>query len=173
MNVPVGLLAERYSPGVRFGAIGGWHLSPKVSLNGEVGLDLIDASDDESFLRPHEYYLDFTLSPLLHLRSGSIVVGPKLGWFVNRRWQSLNPEQIVPIGPNTARRTYVPNLLAHTGQGLTVGLNLAAFADVGGVALGMIATVGYRKFVSSRCDDYDCGNLIDPIVLDLSVAALF
>ena len=160
MNVPVGSLAEGYSPGVRFGAIGGWRSGPKVSLNGEVALDLIDASDDASFLRPHEYYLDFTASPLLHLRSGSIVVGPKLGWFVNRRSQSLSS------GGG-------PNLRAHTGQGLTVGLNLGGFADVGGVALGMIATFGYRKFVTSHCDDYDCGNLIDPFVLDLSVAALF
>ena len=164
LNVPVGPMAERYSTGARLGVLAGWHIRPRISLDGEATFDFLDADADSSFVRPHEYCLDVTFSPLLHLRSGAIVIGPKLGWFTNRRWQSSDP------GGGTR---YVPNLAAHHGQGFVVGLNLGGFAAVGKLTLGMLATVAVRQFVTTTCDDHVCGSLLDPIMLGFSVAALF
>jgi hypothetical protein len=41
------------------------------------------------------------------------------------------------------------------------------------VNLGMMATVAVRQLITTSCDDYACDALIDPLVLGLSVAALF
>jgi hypothetical protein len=178
LNVPVGDLAERYGTGPRFGVLAGWHLRPRISLNAEATLDFMDADSDPSFVRPHEYVLDLAVSPLLHLRSGSVVIGPKLGWFVNRRWRSSDtggsPEVLTETGARSSQGSaYVPNLAAHHAQGFTVGLNLGIFATMGKVNLGMMATVAVRQLITTSCDDYDCGSLIDPLALGLSVAALF
>lgn len=177
LNVPVGDIAQRYGTGPRLGVLAGWHLRPRISLNAEATFDLMDADSDPSFVRPHEYVLDLALSPLLHLRSGAIVIGPKLGWFVNRRWQTSDPsgarEALADTGSrSTPGYVYVPNLIAHHAQGFTVGLNLGAFATLGKVKLGMMATVAVRQVVAHSCD-YACGSLIDPLVLGISVAAMF
>jgi hypothetical protein len=177
LNVPVGDIAQRYGTGPRLGVLAGWHLRPRISLNAEATFDFMDADSDPSFVRPHEYVLDLAVSPLLHLRSGAIVIGPKLGWFVNRRWQTSDPggarEGLADTGSrSTPGYVYVPNLIAHHAQGFTVGLNLGAFATVGTVKLGMIATVAVRQVVTHSCDDA-CGSLIDPLVLGISVAAMF
>jgi hypothetical protein len=178
LNVPIGDLAQRYGAGPRFGLLAGWHIRPRISLNAEATFDFMDADSDPSFVRPHEYFLDLAVSPLLHLRSGRIVIGPKLGWFVNRRWQSSDAgggrEVLSETGArSTAGYVYVPNLIAHHAQGFTVGLNLGAFAAVGKVNLGMLATVAVRQMVTTSCDDSACGSLVDPLMLGLSVAALF
>ncbi len=163
-NLPIDSMAESYSAGARLGVLAGWHLRPRFSLNGEATFDLMDADADSSFAHPHEYFLDLCVSPLLHLRSGAIVLGPKLGWFINRRWGSWD------TFPSGAK--YVPNLAAHQAQGITVGLNLGAFAALGKLNLGMMGTVAVRQMVTTSCDDYACGPFIDPIMLGLSVAAL-
>lgn len=159
MNVPVGDIAQRYAPGMRFGLLAGWHLGQRFSLDGEATLDFMDAEEDPSFLRPREHMVDLALSPLIHLRSGTIVAGPKLGWFNNRRRYPADAAGNRPAG--------------HHGQGLVVGLNLGGFADVGGIRLGMLASVVFRRYLSSGCDTGACGGLLDPILLGISVAALF
>lgn len=177
LNVPVGDLAQRYGAGPRLGVLAGWRIRPRISLNAEATFDFMDADSDPSFVRPHEYALDLAVSPLVHLRSGSIVIGPRLGWFVNRRWQTSDAgggrEVLAETGArSSAGNVYVPNLIAHHAQGFTVGLNVGAFAAVGKVNLGMMASVAVRQLVTASCDDYACGSLIDPIMLGFAVAAL-
>jgi hypothetical protein len=85
LNSPVAAAGRSYSDGFHLGGLAGWSLTPRFSINGEFTLDLMDGTTDSSILKPHEYYLDFVLSPLFHLWSGEIVIGPKLGWFTNSR----------------------------------------------------------------------------------------
>ena len=167
-NLPVGSLAEVYSAGFRFGALVGWHVTPRMSMNGELTLDFMDADTDSSFVKPHERYLDFALSPLLHFRSGEIVVGPKLGWFTNNRSDS-DDDRVVYLTYGTRL-----GLGPHSGQGLLLGINAGGFISVGKLAIGLVASGTFRHFITVDCSGYGCGGQFsNATALSLSLAALF
>jgi hypothetical protein len=71
-------------PGFRMGGMLGWHLSPRLSMNGEINLsvlrfeaDTANGDDEVGFL------FDYALSPLYHIgaRNLEVILGPKLGRF--------------------------------------------------------------------------------------------
>jgi len=164
----VGSLAEVYSAGFRFGALVGWHVTPRMSMNGELTLDFMDADTDSSFVKPHERYLDFALSPLLHFRSGEIVVGPKLGWFTNNRSDS-DDDRVVYLTYGTRL-----GLGPHSGQGLLLGINAGGFISVGKLAIGLVASGTFRHFITVDCSGYGCGGQFsNATALSLSLASLF
>jgi hypothetical protein len=176
LNLPVGTLDRSYSAGLRVGALVGWHLSPRVSLNGELTLDLMDADRDSSFVAPHEYYLDFALSPLFHFRSGAIVVGPQLGWFVNRRSQGAGTgrEALFTGGSRSGSSLGpdAPTVAVHTGQGLVLGINAGGFVPMRKVAIGLLADFTFRRFVVAECSGSDCaGDLGNTMVASFALAA--
>jgi hypothetical protein len=64
----------------------GVHIGPFLSLNGELGVDIMNPNAGEDYngtADRTEAFFDFTLSPLFHFGVPSVdfVVGPKIGWF--------------------------------------------------------------------------------------------
>ena len=175
LNLPAGTAAKSYSAGFRLGGLAGWQLTPRFSINGEFALDLMDGDTDSSMLKPHEHYLDFVLSPLLHLRSGALVVGPKLGWFTNNRSYSESDATSSQCLGMTGSRSDCsgPTLEAHSGQGLLFGLNAGGFMPFGKVAIGLLASANFRHFTTVNCGAFGC--IIDyglVTVMTLSLAAM-
>lgn len=166
MNVPLGKLADGYAQGFHLGALAGWHLAPRFSLNGGLALDLMNANSDSSIFDPHEYYVDASVIPLLHFQSGLLFIGPQIGWFVNRRSPS---DRTDPYS-----RPASPTLVKHWGQGVLLGVTAGAFAPVGRLALGLVAGAGYRRFITADCDGSACTDrLADVARLDISLAAMY
>ena len=176
-NLPMASATKNYSAGFHLGGLVGWHVTPRFSINGEFTLDLMDAQTDTDILTPLEHYLDFVLSPLLHFRSGKIVIGPKLGWFTNNRsfsdsdsaglraWEAENGTLEGYTGP-------LPE--AHSGQGFVLGLNAGGFAPVGTLQVGLLASASFRHFTTVDCGAYGCsGDYGLLTILSLSLAALF
>lgn len=136
--VPVGSTAEGgYSSSYRLGALIGWHLTSLFSLNGECNLEFVDANTDASFWRPHELFADFTLSPLFHIQSGEVLIGPKLGWFRDARSE----------GERSGR-----------GQGYLLGLNAGLFLPLRGLMVGGLVSGAFRHFTSFTCDGFDASD---------------
>ena len=131
-NLPMGSTLDNYSLGFRLGALLGWHVTPRISLNGECSMDLMDA-DTDGLWRPRELYVDVALSPLVHIRSSQIVVGPKVGWFSNARSSPT---------------------LTWNGQGILVGLNAGLFIPVRKVKVGGLLSAAVREFTSFSCEDH-------------------
>ena len=179
LNLPVGTLAKSYSSGLRVGALAGWRFTDRLSVNGEIALDLMDADNDTSGLKPHEYYVDALISPLVHLRSGDIVVGPKIGWFINRRTQSASSVTAQECLNSTGTRSNcsnpdAPTVVPHSGQGLLIGINAAGFVPVGKLRLGLLASGTFGRFITASCDGAACASAMGNIVvLSIAVAALF
>ena len=177
LNLPVAATANRYSAGFRLGGLAGWSLTPRFSVNGEFTLDLMDGETDASMLKPHERYLDFVLSPLLHLRSGKIVVGPKLGWFTNNRSYSDSDSKPLQewLATHDSLSGYTgPILEAHSGQGLLFGINAGGFIPVGKLTIGLLASASFRHFTTVDCGPYGCtGDYGLVTVVNLSLAAMF
>jgi len=176
-NLPVETAAKSYSAGFRVGALAGWALTPGFSVNGEFALDLMDGDADATMLKPHEYYLDFVLSPLFHFRSGKIVVGPRLGWFTNHR--SFSDSDSAPLrewrATEGARSAYTgPLLEEHSGQGLLFGFNVGGFVPLGKLTIGMVASASFRHFTTVTCGPTGCvGNYYSlATIMSLSLAAL-
>jgi len=159
-NLPMGSTLDNYSLGFRLGALLGWHVSPGLSLNGECSLDFVDADTDSSFWRPHEHTIDVAMSPLVHIRSSRIVVGPKVGWFSNARSSPT---------------------LTWNGQGVLFGLNAGLFIPVRRVMVGGLLGAALREFTSFSCVDQatlpspeTCGYHRNPTkTVDLTGAVLF
>ena len=163
---------RNYSAGFRLGGLAGWALTPRFSINGEFALDLMDGDTDSSMLAPHEYYLDFILSPLLHFQSGRIVVGPKLGWFTNHRSYSHSDFEATA---NASRPGYTgPILEAHNGRGFLFGINAGGFVPLGRMTIGLLANASFRHFTTVDCGAYGCvGDYGLATIMSLSLAALF
>jgi hypothetical protein len=162
MNVPMGKLADGYTQGLHFGVLAGWHLTPRVSLNGGLALDLMNDETDSGILQPHEFYVDATLTPLAHFQSGAMFIGPQIGLFANRRSHTYSFRVSDPV-PDS-----------HSGQGIVAGLIAGAFAPVSNLALGLVAGVSYRRFVATDCGGVACSGKLDSVVkLDVSLAALY
>lgn len=166
MNVPLGSLADGYTQGFHLGALAGWHLAPRFSLNGGVALDLMNANVDSSIFNPREYYLDASVIPLLHFQSGLLFIGPQIGWFVNRR----SPSDQTGL----YSRPSAPTLVKHWGQGVLLGVTAGAFAPMGKLALGLVAGAGYRRFITADCGGSACADRLAGVArLDISLAAMY
>ena len=164
LNLPVAAAANSYSAGFRLGGLAGWHVTPRFSINGEFTLDLMDGDTDASILRPHEHYLDFVLSPLLHFRSGKVILGPKLGWFTNSRSTS----------GSVVYRNVGPTVEARNGQGFLFGVNAGIFIPFHKLALGILASANFRHFTTVDCGPYGCaGDYSLVTIMSLSLVALF
>ncbi len=80
-------LARGFRPGARMGIIAGWHLTPGLSLNGEVDLNVILGSGDGtvsgSNQDPVGFHVEYAFAPLLHVGApqAELVLGPKVGRF--------------------------------------------------------------------------------------------
>jgi hypothetical protein len=162
-NLPLGTASEHYSAGLRLGALLGWHVTPGLSVNGECSLDFMNADSDSSywssFWRPREFYVDATISPLVHIRSSQIVVGPKLGWFSNARSSPI---------------------LTWNGQGFLFGINAGLFMPIRNVMVGGLLSAVMREFTSFSCVDHNpealenCGYHANPTTtVGLTGAVLF
>lgn len=176
MNVPLGKMSDGYTQGFHLGVLAGWHLSPRFSLNGGLGLDLMNDSSNARIFTPHEYYLDVALTPLAHFQSGAILLGPQVGWFVNSRSRSgLGGSGLFSGGTrseNFSSGPSAPTLVKHDGQGVLLGVTVGAFAPVGKLALGLVAGGGYRRFVSASCEGTACTDRLGGVAhLDVSLAA--
>lgn len=134
VDIPVAAGSDGYALCVRVGTLLGWHITPKLSLNGEIGWDIMNHDTDPNIWRPSEHDLDLTLSPLLHLRSGEIVIGPKVGWFGNTR----------------STRGLTGN-----GQGVVFGLNAGWFFPLRKVVIGGLLNATFRHFASFDCQGVD------------------
>jgi hypothetical protein len=182
MNVPLGTLTDGYTQGFHLGALAGWHLAPRFSLNGGLALDLMSSTFDSSIFDLHEYYLDASFTPLVHFQSGAMFIGPQIGWFVNSRSRSDGPggSNLFSGGQRSALpgaavpATPPPTVVKHSGHGLLLGVTAGAFAPVGRLALGLVAGGGYRRFISADCEGAACADRLGGVVrLDVSLAALY
>jgi hypothetical protein len=134
LTLPVGSTLGHYSAGLRFDVLAGWMLTPTISLNGEVGLDFMDADTDAHFWSTREHYLDVAVSPLWHARAGQLVLGPKLGWFDTRR--------------------RAPDI-RWSGHGYLFGVNAGLFLSVRGVLVGGLLSATLRASTTFTCQDPD------------------
>lgn len=134
LNLPVGATASHYSAGLRFDLLAGWMLAPTISLNGEVGLDFMSADTDPHLWSTRERYVEVTVSPLWHARAGQLVLGPKLGWFDNRR--------------------RAPDI-NWSGHGYLFGVNAGLFLPVRGVLVGGLLSATVRAATTFACQDPD------------------
>ncbi|MDB4980075.1 MAG: hypothetical protein JWM82_827 [Myxococcales bacterium] len=73
--------ANRVDTGFRIGTILGGRLTPQISLNGEITLDVLNPKNVPPGLDVTGLDADIAFSPLFHVPSGrmELVVGPKLG----------------------------------------------------------------------------------------------
>jgi hypothetical protein len=181
MNVPVGRLTDGYTQGFHLGALVGWHLNPTFSLNGGLGFDLMNSNWDSSIFDPHEYYFDVSLSPLVHFHSDAIFIGPQIGWFENNRSQSSGQGSNLFSGgqrsalPGSSSVSPPPTLVKHSGHGVLLGVTLGVFTPVGKRALGLVASGGYRRFITASCAGTACAadQLGGVAHMDISLAALY
>ncbi len=122
--------------------------------------------------------LDAAFSPLVHLQSGAIDIGPQVGWFINSLsragagsgvslWSGPSRPRTSSSGPSA------PTLVKHTGQGILLGVTAGAFAPVGRWALGLVAGGGYRRFITASREGTACTDRLGGVIhMDLSLAAM-
>jgi hypothetical protein len=147
--------------GFRMGAILGWHLSPRFSLNGELNLAVLRFKADTAFTLGGEtdgLLFDYALSPLFHIgsRSLEVVVGPKVGRF-RYALDDNDPQSL-------SRST-----------GWSYGVNLGVFAPLQTMAIGGV--VSYTSGHATELCDSTChgrtSNIGDLRVVAVSFAMLY
>jgi hypothetical protein len=114
------------SPGFRLGGLLGVYLAPFLSLNGELGFDILNFTDSSIDNNVTGVRVVAAISPLFHAPSGNIefVVGPKLGaWATAISFDSGGSDSV-------------------TASGGLVGINAGLFVHLGGgrMSLGGLAT---------------------------------
>ncbi len=147
--------------GLRMGAIIGWHVSPRLSVNGEVGLAALEFKENTTRARDVDtgFLLEYGLAPLFHQGAPKleIVVGPKLG-----RFRYSLPE--APYGEPFSR-----------SLGWTYGVNVGAFAPLQSMAIGGLLSYTVNR-ATTICDT-TChartSSVGDVHVLALSFAMLY
>jgi hypothetical protein len=141
---PVGDRWAGFNSSPRLGAVLGWHVTERLSLNGECDIDYVrpdytrittDPPRPEDrpsfwggFWHPPRHYIDLTFSPLVSLRDGQIRLGPKVGWSTSRGSFEGTPA---------------------TGTGLLFGFNAGLFLPYHGVSVGGLLTGSFRVFTST------------------------
>jgi hypothetical protein len=143
-TLPVGEGWAGYGVSMRFGALLGWHVTDRLSLNGECDVEHVrpdlgagvggggQASGSDfwsGFWNPPRRYIDVTASPLVSFRAGQIRLGPKLGWFTSK-----GADEGESAG----------------GSGLLLGFNLGLFLPRRTVTLGGLFTGSFRAFTSTQ-----------------------
>jgi hypothetical protein len=130
VTVPVGQSSNYENPGLRFGTILGGRLSPQLSLNGELTLDL-DNPKNQGGSDFTEIELDVAFSPLFHVPTGNLelVFGPKLG-----------------INIDSASGTFAGGKAESTATGWVTGINAGFFATLSGsTSIGGLVSFVSRK----------------------------
>jgi hypothetical protein len=137
-TVFLGGAARDLDPGLRLGAILGGRVHPRISLGGELALDVLNpqetGSRDVSIAE-----LDLSFSPLLHVPAGKLelVAGPRVG---------------VWVGSQTLRTNGQTVTTGRSGGGV-LGLNLGLFAPISRAAsLGGLVSFTTRRF-SEHCQE--------------------
>jgi hypothetical protein len=135
-HVFTGKAADAYGPGFRLGGIAGLRAGPFLSLNGELGFDILNAKNQSSGEDLSGAVVELAFSPLLHLPSNGVelVVGPKLGLW------GLYLEGTSSLGSESL-----------SANGWLGGLNAGFFASLGPTAaIGGLLTFEARKY-SEAC----------------------
>jgi len=162
-----GIASEDYDVGGRGGLLLGVRLNPKVSLNVEAAVDVLNvqSGDRTTSVKGHDLTLAF--SPLFHAggRAAQLVVGPKLGFW--------SDNFTVTSGSNVARASQ---------SGWAYGLNVGAFTAVNEyVEVGLLISYQFIAAVQActhgpASTDRMCTTTSDafpPEILGLTGAALF
>lgn len=126
-------------PGYHMGAILGWHLSPRFSVNGEINLSVLRfKADTANGVSDTGFLFDYALAPLCHIgaRNLEVILGPKLG-----RFRYSLPD---------ARYGDAPLSLS---TGWSYGLNFGMLAPLQNMAIG-----GLISFTSNHATE-----ICDPI----------
>jgi hypothetical protein len=136
-----------WASGPRVGALLGWHVVERLSLNIEGRVDYVRANLGSSFwddfFNPSGRFIDVTFSPLLGFHAGQIRVGPKIGWFVGRSDEDAGYS---------------------TSGGVLAGLNAGLFVPYRTVTVGGLISVDFRFATSTECHApgaATCGYLAD------------
>ena len=140
---------QGYSPGLRVGALLGVHIGPFLSLNGELGVDIMNPDAGETYngtADRAEASRDFTLSPLFHFGVPNVefAVGPKIGWFT---FAGSSRQSDAGRGPSYT--------LEYDGHGMGYGVNAGAFVPIGRMALGGIISFTGHSFSGFHCSNSD------------------
>jgi hypothetical protein len=165
-NLPLGKSSLGFDLGARVGGMVGWHVSPSLSLNGEVTADFLSPNDVQVGEAQSIVSYDVAFSPFFHLplESGELLLGPKLGTF----------------SYELSQHDFNGDLdLRQTKKGLVFGLNAGVFGDVAGTAaVGVLLsftdqrsskTCALPRGVAEQCSDATS----DFLTLAVSLAALF
>lgn len=142
-TLPVGHGWAGYKASPRFGALLGWQVTERLSINGECDVDYVRSFPPDpllfedmprrsfwtGFWNPRRHYIDLTFSPLVNLRAGQIRLGPKIGWFTSKGSDDWG---------------------AATGSGILVGFNAGLFLPYRSVSVGGLLTGSFRVFTSSN-----------------------
>jgi hypothetical protein len=135
------------------------------SINGEIGIDVLNPDNIPSNVDVTAVSLGLTLSPLVHLRGGAIefVAGPKVGFWAAR--------SELKSGGATTSRSISGNLF-----GLNLGLftNVSDSMAVGGLLSFDIRTIGHACFQNPGMAEM-CGDATGDAakVVGITAAALF
>lgn len=141
------------------GAIVGWHLGSNLSLNGEIGFNIVRPSASSLRGDSHGLLFEYALSPLLHAGSagGEFVLGPKVGRFsYSVESQSLGA-------------------MALDARGWSYGLNAGLLLPVETMAVGLLVTytaMHVNEICAGTCNAPDAGSA-DFNVLGASLALLY
>jgi hypothetical protein len=148
----VGTGSEGYSTGLRLGALLGGHIGQFFSLNGELGIDIMNPNTGsysyDTGYDVTEAFFDVTLSPLFHFGVPYVefVVGPKIGSFAF-------------VGSVSDSSGYSGSM-DYSGYGIVYGFTTGAFFPIGRMAIGGILSFTGHSFEGSSCsysDGGDCG----------------
>jgi hypothetical protein len=131
-----GNAGKNLGTGLRLGTILGGRLTPQISLNGEITLDVLNPKNVPPGVDASGIDADITFSPLFHVPSGNveIVVGPKLGL-------RAAAQNVTSGGFRTTSST----------SGYTAGINAGVF-----FALSPGASLGALLNFEARTHDESC-----------------
>jgi len=166
----VGQYSDGYSTGLRMGALLGVHIGPFLSLNGELGVDVMNPNAGDTYTGTAdrtEASFDLTLSPLFHFGVPDVefAVGPKIGWFTFAGSSRLSDGD---RGPSYT--------LDYGGHGIVYGFTAGAFVPIGRMALGGILSFTGHDFSGFHCSNsvgWVCSpRPIDAQLISFSVATM-
>jgi len=137
-NLALGDTSKAFNLGYRVGGIGGWHVLPFLSLNGELTVDRPGPIDVENGYVLKATATDLAFSPLIHLAldQGDFVFGLKVGAFryttsLSIDWTGEPPK-------------------VNTEYGLAYGLNLGVFGSLEDFGVGVV--LGFTgRHEAERC----------------------
>jgi len=120
--------ASAYSPGVRFGSVLGGRVTQRLSLNGEVIVDISNVRGASADFSERAYH--FVFSPLLDVAAGPVqlVFGPKLGIFVlstaQRGGKVIVTSDVIGFSAGLNGGLFLP-VSAHTSIGVLLSFDFA------------------------------------------------